>query len=112
ADRPHCRRSVEIGQGAGQRVERSAVIAELDLQLPDVEGESDLDPAWGVPQVAPMFDVVGEQLLENDQQPSPLGAGQSVTTCEPLGKADEPAELGGVAAQAERCSHPTLDKDQ
>ena len=112
ASRPRRCRLIEIGQGAGQRVEWSAVIAEFDLQLPDVEGEGDLDPASGVPKVVPMFDVVGEQFLENDQQPGALGAGQGETTCEPLGKANEPAELGGIAAQAERCSHPTSIKDR
>ena len=106
ADLSLCLKLREIGQEAVQRIEKSPVITEFDLQPPGVKGEVDLDPALGGLVVAVVHGI-GEQLLENDQEPNPLSAGQSMATGEPLGKADQVAEFVGVAAQAEECSHLT-----
>src|SRR6266404_1233278 len=102
ADRPVCRGLIEIGQGPHQRVERPAVIAECDLQPAGVEGEGDFDlaPPRGLTIVA-VVDGISEQLLDDDQETSPLSGGQSMAAGEPLGKADQAAKLGRVAAQAE-----------
>jgi hypothetical protein len=102
ADRPICRVLIEIGQGAQQRVEWPAVIAERDLQPICIEGKGNSDPAEprGLTVIA-VVDGIGEQLLEDDQEPSPLSGGQSVAAGEPLGKAGQSAKLGRIAAQAE-----------
>ena len=85
-DPPFYLRLVEIRQNPEQRIERPAVIAEIDHQPPTIEGKGDLDPAKCSLAVIAVVDCIGEQLLEDDHEPSPLRARQSVTSGEPPGK--------------------------
>ena len=75
ADLPLCLELREIGQEAVQRIERSPVIAEVDPKPFSVEGKSDLDGARRHPPAMTVFDDIGEQLFEDDQEPSPLSTG-------------------------------------
>src|SRR6516225_4323194 len=78
ADLPICPRLVEIRQGADLRVERPAVIGEFNFEPSGLQAEGDLDPARRRFAVIAMIDSVDEQLFEDDQEPSALGARQSV----------------------------------
>ena len=85
---PVYRGLIEVGQRMGQRVEWPPVIAEFDFYALAVEREVNFDPALRGFVVITVIDRIGEQLLENDQEPSALAGGQSVVVGKPFDKAD------------------------
>src|SRR5262245_7131869 len=106
ADPARWSRLIERARDLHQRIERSAVIVELDQQLTGLKSEGDLDPARRGQAVIPVLDGVGEQLLENDRQPRPFERRQGMPAGEPLGPGDEAKEFGRIVAQDQRCSSP------
>ena len=105
AFRPVGRGLVELRRALRQRVERPAVIAEIDLDPAGLRGERHLDLGLRRPVRIAVMQGVGEQLFEDDQQPRSFRTGQPAATGELLGKFHQAGEFGLDPAQPQSRVH-------
>ena len=97
-DRAFFWRSLKIGLGVSERIERWPIVDEIDCQASARPAKRHDDAACSqLPPVA-VGDNVSEKLFEDDEQPRSFVIGKTAIASECLGKGLEPNELVSVAS--------------